>query len=438
MPAVLVPVAALLLGAGILLLGNGLQGLLLPIRATIEAFSTQSIGLIGSAYPVGFVFSCLYTPHVVKRVGHIRSFAVFAAIAAVVVLLYGLVVHPAVWIALRVVSGFSFAGLFMVIESWLNEASSNSNRGQIFSIYMVVNLSTVTCGQLLIMTGDPARLDLFVLAAIAIILGLVPVALTSSSGPPPIQRVRLRWGRLYRMSPVGVMGCFFVGMANGAFGSFGAVFAKAAGLTVVEIALFMSMTLIGGALAQVPVGRVSDRFDRRQVIVGGCIIASLVGLIMMAAGDARTGGRLLAFDPGMGALPPGSLIALAFLFGASIHPIYGLCTAHTNDFVERSDFVEASSGLLLTWGIGAAVGPILAAQYMERLGLGGLFLFTASVHLVCALFAVYRMRRRAAPPLQTRDSFVTANAAARTTPVASTLDPRAPLDEAPVDDARAA
>lgn len=438
MPVAIAPVAALLIGAGILLLGNGLQGLLLPVRATAEAFSTQAIGLIGAAYPLGFVLSCLYTPHLVKRVGHIRCFMVLAAIAGVTVLMYALLVHPATWLALRIVNGFCFAGLFMVIESWLNVAAHNTNRGQIFSTYMVVNLSCVTTGQLMIMLGDPTGFALFSLAAIAIIIGLVPVGLTSYPGPPPLTQVRLRWGRLYKMSPVGVLGCLFVGMANGSFGSLGPVFADGAGLEVTEIALFMSAALIGGTIAQIPLGRISDHIDRRKVIVGACIAAASIELVMMLAGDARSPARLLPFQSGFAELPHGSLIVLALLVGASVYPIYGLCTAHTNDFVDRSDFVEASSGLLLTWGVGAAIGPVIAGAIMGMAGLGGLFLFTASIHLTFAIFAIYRMTRRAAVPAAKRDDFVLSSAAARTTSIAITLDPRAPDDAAVLETDRAA
>ncbi|MDX1540000.1 MAG: MFS transporter [Geminicoccaceae bacterium] len=427
MLATIAPVTALLIGASILLLGNGVQSLLLPIRASDEAFSTMVIGLMGAAYPAGFILSCLSTPQLVQRVGHIRTFAVLAAIAGVSALAHAVLVVPLAWVVLRLISGFCFAGLFMVIESWLNEAASNTTRGQIFSTYMVVNLASVTAGQLLIGLGDPGDFRLFALAASAIILSLVPVGLTTSKGPPPIEVVQLRLGRLYRMSPVGVLGCFFVGVANGSFGSLGPIFAGAAGLSVGEIALFMSAGLIGGAVFQMPIGRLSDRMDRRRVIVAASLVAVLLGVTMMLVGDARAGGRLLAFDAGAIELPQGALIALAFFFGAAIHPIYGLCTAHTNDFVERAEFVEASSGLLLTWGLGAATGPLLASVLMEIAGPGSLFLFTAAAHLACALFALWRISRRTAPRPDERDVFVPANAAARTTPVATVLDPRSEL-----------
>jgi MFS family permease len=425
MPSSLVSISALLLGAAILLWGNGLQGILLPIRATIEHFSTSTIGLIASAYSLGFVISCRYAPRIVMRVGHIRSFAVLAAIASCVVLLLVLVIHPAVWIPLRMLSGFCFAGLFMVIESWLNERADNANRGRIFSTYMVINLTAVTLGQLVLPLGDPASFTLFALTAIAITIALVPIGLTTSAAPQPIQHVQLRLRRLHRMSPVGMLGCFFVGLANGAFGGLGAVFAKSIGLSVTGIALFMSAALIGGALMQLPLGRLSDRIDRRQVIALSCSLAVTFALVLAVLGDGQDGGRVLGSLPITAGLHPAVLIGVVALYGCFAYPLYGLCVAHTNDFVSRAEFIEASSGLLLTWGIGASIGPLIGALAMEQVGLGGLFLYTALVHSSFALLTLYRTTQRAPVPAAQRDAFVQQSTTVRTTPVGAALDPRA-------------
>jgi MFS family permease len=423
MPSAIVSISALLLGASMLLWGNGLQGILLPVRATIEAFSTSTIGLIASGYSIGFVISCRYAPHIVQRVGHIRSFAVLASIGACVVLLFVLVVDPLMWIVLRMLSGFCFAGLYMVIESWLNESAENSNRGQIFSTYMVINLSAITLGQLVLPLGDPAGFELFAVTAIAVGLALVPIGLTTSTAPRPVRQVQLRLGRLYRMSPVGLAGCFFVGLANGAFGGLGAVFADAIGMSTTGIALFMSAALVGGALVQLPLGRLSDRIDRRQVIALSCSFAMVFGLMLAALGDGHDDTPFLGLGWLTAPLHPAVLIAVVALYGGFAYPLYGLCVAHTNDFVSREDFIEASSGLLLTWGIGASIGPLLAALAMEQIGLGGLFLYTALVHSSFALVTLYRMTRREAVPAPERADFVRHET---TTPVAAALDPRAP------------
>lgn len=423
MPSAILSISALLLGAAMLLWGNGLQGILLPIRASIEGFSTSTIGLIASAYSLGFVVSCRYAPRIVRRVGHIRSFAVLAAIGACVVLLFVLVVDPLAWVLLRMLSGFCFAGLYMVIESWLNESAENSNRGQIFSTYMVINLTAITLGQLMLPLGDPAGFDLFAVSAIAVTLALVPIGLTTSRAPQPLRQVQLRLGRLYKMSPVGLAGCFFVGLSNGAFGGLGAVFADSMGMSTTGIALFMSAALIGGALVQLPLGRLSDRIDRRQVIAMSCSFAMIFGLSLAALGDGHDGSPSLGLEWLTTTLPPAVLIAVVALYGGFAYPLYGLCVAHTNDFVSREEFIEASSGLLLTWGIGAAIGPLLGALAMEQVGLGGLFLYTALVHSAFALVTLYRITRREAVPAPERADFVHH---ATTTPEAAALDPRAP------------
>jgi hypothetical protein len=321
-----------------------------------------------------------------------------------------------------------------VIESWLNECATSVNRGQVLAVYMVINLTAVTVGQMMLPLGDPAGFSLFALTAIAITLALVPVGLTTSSAPQPLREVRLRMRRLYAMSPVGVVGGFFVGLANGAFGGLGAVFATQIGLSITGVALFMSASLVGGALAQLPIGRLSDRTDRRKVIVGLCALAALAGGLLALLGDARQGEQLLGADPDLALASPFALIAVATLFGAALYSQYSLCVAHTNDFVSREEFVEASSGLLLTWAIGASIGPVLGAFAMDALGVGGLFLYTATVHAGFAGFTVYRISRRAAVPPAEREPYVATGRPSRTTPACIELDPRAP---APADEAAA-
>jgi MFS family permease len=424
MPAALVSVSALLLGVAILLLGNGLIGILLPVRATFEDFATTLIGLIASGYSAGFVVGCLSVPHIVRRVGHIRTFAVMAAIAASAVQLMALLVEPLAWILLRAITGVAFAGLYMVIESWLNERASNTNRGQLFATYMVIQLGAITAGQMLLPAGDAAGFALFAVAAIAITLALVPVGLTSSSAPQPLGAVHLRLARLYRMSPVGVLGCFFVGLANGGFGGLGVVFAQGVGLGTTGVALFMSAALIGGTLFQVPFGRLSDRIDRRRVLMLACLLAVLAGAVLALAGESRGALAVPEWLAGVAARPA-VLIGAVAVFGGCIYSMYSLCVAHTNDFVEREDFVETSSGLLLTWAVGAAIGPIAAGPLMERVGVGGLFFYAAVVHLLFIAFIWYRMSRRAPLPPEARPDFVQAGHT-RTSHVLATMDPRAP------------
>jgi MFS family permease len=422
------PFLALLIGAAILFIGNGLQGILIPVRASLENFSTGTIGLIAAAYSSGFVISCYLTPHIVKRVGHIRSFAVLAAIAASVVLLLVLFIDPLVWIGLRIISGFSLAGLFMVIESWLNEQSTNTNRGSVFAVYMAVNLTAVTAGQMLLPTADPADFTLFAMTCIAITLALVPVGLSKSTAPVPPEQVRLRLGYLYGVSPVGVVGSFFVGATNGAFLGLSPLYAQTAGLSIIGIALFMSATMLGGAIAQFPLGKLSDQLDRRWVISGVCLAASGVGITLAWAIGFPNSPLAM-----MQSFTPALIIGLAGFFGCFTFTLYSLCVAHTNDHVTIEEFVEASGGLLLTYGIGASVGPPAAAWAMHTLGVGGLFVFTALVHFSFALFTLYRIMQHSRVPENERSPFVQTNSN-RTTPVIAALDPRAPEPETPAED----
>ncbi|NJN45301.1 MAG: MFS transporter [Candidatus Competibacteraceae bacterium] len=419
------PFLSLLLGAAILLIGNGLQGVLIPVRASLENFSTGTIGLIATAYSVGFVFSCYLTPHIVKRVGHIRTFAVLAAIAASVVLCLVLLVAPLLWIGLRVVSGFCLAGLFMVVESWLNEQSTNINRGRIFSVYMIINLSAVTAGQMLLPTADPGNFTLFAVTCIAITLALVPIGLSKSAAPAPLKQVRLRVGYLYSVSPVGVLGSFFVGAANGAYLGLGPLYAQAAGLSITGIALFMSAAMLGGAIAQFPLGKLSDHLDRRWVITAVCMAASVVGTALAAAGGLPEMPLEMLQN-----LTPAVLIGVAGIFGCFTFTLYSLCVAHTNDHVNAEEFVEASGGLLLTYGVGASIGPLLAAWVMQTLAVGGLFAFTAVVHLLFGFFTLYRIARRARVSEEERAPFVQSSSN-RTTPAIAALDPRAFEDASP-------
>lgn len=410
MRSTFLPLFAVLGAAAILLVGAGLQGVLLPVRGQMEGFATFSIGLLASAYSVGYVAGCFITPRMVRRVGHIRTFGVMAAMAASIILLQLLVISAPAWIALRMVAGLCLAGLMMVIESWLNERATNANRGLVFSVYMVVNLSAVTGGQLLLATSAPEGFRLFVIAGIAIALSLVPISLTRFAAPQPVQQVTVRLGRLYRMSPVGLVGAFTVGLANGAWGGLGPIFAHARGLEAGHVALVMSAAVMGGAISQLPVGRLSDRIDRRRVMIGACIAAIAVALIVGS----------LPFLTGY------ALIGAILIYGMAIYPLYGLAVAHTNDFLSPEDFVEASSALLMVYGFGAIIGPMLAAEAMSLLGNGALFYYTALVHLLFIGFVLLRMRRRAAPSVEEKDPFRVTDGAI--SPQGALLDPRGPGD----------
>lgn len=373
------PVYALLLSVAILLAGNGLLGTLIPVRANLEKFSSIDIGILGSCYFVGFTLGCLAAPALIARAGHIRSYLAFVSVASTVALLHAIFVDPWIWWLLRAMTGFCFSVLFVIIESWLNERSTNETRGTIFSIYMVINLTVLTLGQLMLTVSDPKLYILFSLAAILLSQAALPIAMTRAHSPEPIPKMRPRLAKLYKQSPVGFMGCFAVGLANGAFWSLGPVFAMDRGLDTTGIAFFMSAAVIGGAIGQWPLGRVSDKLDRRIVILSGCLLAGLAGLLLTLFG---ANGQTAVFS-------------LAFSFGMFAIPLYALSVAHANDYTEPSGYVETSSGLLLVYGIGSVIGPTLSSLLDTFAARNVLFTYTAIVHVLIAAFVIWRISRRA-------------------------------------------
>ena len=417
MRTVLLPLAALLLGTAILLLGNGLLTTLVPIRAGLEQFDGFWIGLIGAAYFAGFIGGCFLCPALVSRVGHIRAFTAFAGLAAATPLLHVMWIDPVLWVIWRAFAGACFAGLYMVIESWLNDRATPETRGRIVSIYVMINMLALAGGAQFLNFDPPESFRLFAVIAILTVLGLIPVAMTRSDSPPAPVEARPRIRRLFALSPVGFVGCIAVGLANGTFWAMGPVYAGGLGFSISEIAAFMSLTVIGGAVSQWPIGWLSDRSrDRRHMIIAIGFGASL-------------GGVLLTFG---GLLPPAVVFFSAYLFGTMIFPLYGLCVAHANDYAEKTEFVDVSAGLLLAYGIGATLGPLVASVMARFFEASSMFLFTAVVHAGLSGYAIYRLRRRRPARAEDRDAYVPVT---RTSATVFALDPRAADDTPPEPDA---
>jgi MFS family permease len=373
MPTNLRPIASLLLGVALLLAGNGLQFTLLPLRGTADGFSAQALGLIGSAYYLGFVAGCLLAPYMILRAGHIRAFAALVALAAVVGLAYPLAAQPIAWTIFRLINGFCLAGFYLVIESWLNDRASNDTRGLVMSSYVVVNFAAFTVGQLLVTLYPVKEAGDFMVAAMLASLAIVPVALTRSAQPAPITIVSFHPVQLYRAAPVGLVASLMVGASNGAFWGLAPLSAVRSGLDVGQVALFMSAATLAGALAQWPVGRLSDRVDRRMVLLALLIGAATVGFLLW----------LLAAS---GLL----LIGFGLLFGALALPCYSLAAAHAYDKTPVSETVPTAATILLANALGAVIGPLLAAQAMAALGPRALFLFTAGAQALLAAYVLYR------------------------------------------------
>jgi MFS family permease len=367
------PIASLLLAVAFLLAGNGLQFTLIPLRGDAEGFSAFALGVIGSAYYVGFVSGCLLAPYLIVRAGHIRAFAAMAALAVMIALAYPLNTNVLPWTAFRAFNGFCLAGIYLVIESWLNDRASNHNRGLVMSAYVFVNFLAFTVGQLMVTLYPIREAGNFIVAAMLASFAIVPVALTRSAQPAPITIVAFRPAQLYRAAPVGLVASMMVGVANGAFWGLGPLSAAGNGLSVARVALFMSGATLAGAVVQWPVGRLSDRLDRRLVLLALLIGAALTGVLLWMF--ARNGWLLLTFG---------------LLFGALALPCYSLAAAHAYDKTSASDMVPTAATILLANAVGAAIGPLPASLVMDALGPRALFLFTAATQGLLAVYVFYR------------------------------------------------
>lgn len=375
-------VGAILVSTLLFLGGQGLTGTLLPVRAHLAGFSDFAIGLIGSAYFVGLIVGCYAGPRLLARVGHSRTFAAAAGLAAAVVLTMSLAVSVPAWIVLRCFFGLAAANIYMVIESWLNDRATDATRGRIIAAYLLVNFVGLIVGQWSFIAGRPSSPTLFVVSAIFYAVCLIPLGLTRMPQPKPVAVPRLRPLRMFQVSPVGVAGCIAVGFANAACWTFLPVYAHDQHLTRGLLSGFMSAFTFGGALVQLPVGRLSDRMDRRAIIAGASVCAAVLGVALWAFGGRSSTAAL-------------SLVAL---FGMAVLPVYGLSVAHANDRLPRERFVETSATLLLINATASVAGPVIAASVTARFGMPTLFLFTATVHLGLAAFTMARIRMAAAPP----------------------------------------
>lgn len=405
----LLPVLSLLLGTAFLLAGNGLHGLLLPMRGAVEGFSPTSLGLLGTAWATGFVLGCIFSQRLVRRIGHIRAFSAFSAMIAIIALLTGLLVDPVSWIILRVVTGFSLAAAFMIIESWLNERATNETRGLIFSLYMTVTYVAIVGGQMSIALGDVSNTTFFIIAGILYCLALLPTAVSTASSPAPLNEVKLDLRAIYQNSPVSFVSMLLIGIANGAFGTLAPVFGSNVGLANVTIATMMSITIFSGALMQIPAGRMSDRVDRRYVLAGLSAIAGASGLFIAI---------VRPYDIAW-------LFGIIALYGAMSYTLYSIIVAHANDYAASDKFVAVSGGLLLLYGIGTIIGPLIGGLAMAS-DSHLLFAVTAAAHISVAVYAIFRSRRRAAIPVGERESFSSTPSARSATPESIALDPRAP------------
>jgi MFS family permease len=383
---------ALLLGFGLMQMGNTLQGTLLSVRGGIESFSPAQIGAVGAGFWVGVVIGSLRCGKLIQSVGHIRAFLALGAIASTAPLLHLLVMDPIAWVVARALTGFCFAGLFIVVESWLNSAATDETRGQIMSVYAMTGLLAGIVGQLLLPTTDPAGFRPFCIIAIIVAFALVPIALTRAVAPThDAEGARISIRGLYRQSPFGLVAAFMCGVTTSAFFTLGPIFAQRRGLDTGGVAAFMASGTLGGFLMAWPLGWLSDRLDRRLAIIGAAVTATATLLIMMALVPDEASRWMLYLCAG--------------IFGGTIVPTYSVVMAHVNDAVGEGEFVAASGGLLIMQGAGAAAGPLLGGLAMSALE-QGLSITLIATQIIMAVFGVYRLTRRAAPPEMHRGVFV--------------------------------
>lgn len=376
----LIPITALLFGSGLLLFAGGIHGLILPVRGSAEGFSASALGLLGTGWAVGYVLGCVLVPRMVGAVGHIRTFGVMCAFAAVSILLQAVIVDAWAWIPVRAVSGFCFAGAAMIVESWLNDRATPDTRGTIFGVYTMVYLGAMTAGQMVISLGDTNGFLFFAIGAMVYCLALVPTALSTSASPAPLASVQLNLPALWRNSPVAVAAVFLVGVSNASFGTLAAVYADRVGLALTAIALFASIPVLAGALAQLPIGFASDRMDRRIVLVGAAAAALVADILFLILVPQTQMTNLL----------------LVGVFGAAIFAMYPIIVAHANDHAPPGTSIQVSGGLLMVFGIGSIVGPLVAGVMMSAVGPRGLFLTTISAHVLMIAFTLWRMTQRSA------------------------------------------
>ena len=379
---------ALFLGMGFIMMAYGFQGSLLGVRAVQEEFSLTSTGFMMSGYFVGYFIGAATIPNIISRVGHIRVFAAFASLASLVILVHSIFIHPFIWFILRVLTGISMVCIYTVAESWLNDRSSNKNRGSVLSVYMVILYGTMGIGMFLLNFSKPENYQPFILVSIITSVALIPILLTKKK-PPTFKKIKaMSLNELYKVSPFGMVSSLFYGTIQSALFTLLAVYSASMNFTIFEISFVTFLLAVSGAISQFPIGKLSDLYDRRKVIVSttfGAAIFSIccifsVGLMYLPEGHATTKNWFFLF---------------LTLFSFCSLPMFSLILAHTNDYIPKEKFVAAGAGLQFVFGLGAMSGPFLCSVFMNVVGENGFFVFLFFFHSIIGFFGIYRMKVRA-------------------------------------------
>lgn len=405
----------LFFGLAMMMIGNGLQGTLLGVRASMEGFGVFTIGLVMSLYYAGFLIGSLTVPRLLHNVGHIRVFAALASLASATVLLHGLFVDPISWSIVRIITGFAYAGLFIIVESWLNDMATKETRGKLMAVYLLTTYLGMVVGQFLLNFGSPETIELFVLTSIFVSLALLPISLSKRPAPDFMTPARMSPRDLWKVSPLGMYAVTLSGLGNSILFAIGAVYAAERGMSVQEIATFMAAVIFGGVAFQLPIGYLSDRIERRKVIIMVATSAAIFAMIGFFVADIVW-----------------ALYIAGFALGGMSATIYGLCVAYANDYLDPSQYVAASSSLILVNGMGAVFGPLLATGLMTSFGSGAFFPAIGGVYFSITLFALYRAFKRPALPLEEQVQYL--GLSPRSTVVAAQLAEEEYIDDPTADD----
>lgn len=380
---------ALLLGMMLLMVGNGVQGTLLGIRGGLEGFGTFEMSIVMSGYFVGFLGGSRMAPLMIRRVGHVRVFAALGSFISAVLILYPTFADPWIWTLERVVIGFCFSGVYVTAESWLNHAASNETRGKALSLYLIVQMVGIIAAQGLLVLADPAGFILFIVPSVLVSIAFAPILLSVSPTPAFERTKGMSLKELFRISPLGCVGLFVLGGVFSAQFGMAAVFGTESGLSVAQISIFVSAIYVGGVVLQYPIGWMSDRMDRRA-------------LILMVTGLGGLAAALPLLVPGSFQI----LLITAFVIGGTSNPLYALLIAYVNDFLELDDMAAASAGLIFINGIGAIAGPVVTGWAMGSLGPNGFFAFIGILMIGLLIYGLWRSTRRAAPSIEDTGDYV--------------------------------
>lgn len=392
---------ALLFGMFLLMLGNGLQGTLLGVRGAIEGMSPQTMSWVMTGYFVGFLFGSQLTPNMIRRVGHVRVFAALGSLVSACLILYAAWTNPYFWFLLRIIVGFCFSGIYVVAESWLNDSSSNETRGQTLSAYLIVQMMGIVLAQAVLNFADPSGYMLFIIISVVVSLSFAPILLSVSPAPQFQTSKRMTLSQLWSISPLGVVGQFFLGAIFAALFGMASVYGTERGLTVKDISLFVAAIYFGGMILQYPIGWVSDRMDRRVLIFIVCSIGTFFSFAANLSDSFIW------------------LLIVAFIIGGVSNPLYSLYIAYTNDYLEHDDMASASGGLIFLTGIGAIFGPSIVGWLLDAYGAASYFWFIGSVMAIMGSYALYRMTQTSSTAVEDTNAY--APITPTSTPVAMEL-----------------